>query len=107
MWKQSLIEWRVRHVKGHQDDFKTQDDIDRWGRLNIEIDILAKSHINYAKTCPRNFALSHEPWSLWMNGDKVKKNIDQTLYELVHAPIAKNFWTFKEKISVEAFHQVH
>jgi hypothetical protein len=75
MWKQSPIDWRVRHVECHQDDFKTQDDIDRWRRVNIEMDALTKSHINYTKTCLRHFALFHEPWTLWMNGDKVKKKL--------------------------------
>ena len=42
-----------------------------------------------------------------MNGEKVIKHIDQTLYEIVHAPIAKTYWTSKGNVSVEAFHQVH
>jgi hypothetical protein len=107
LWKHSPIEWKVRHVKGHQDDFKSSNDIDRWGTLNIEMDSLAKGHISYAKTCPRHFALSYEPWSLWRNGEKIEKKLDQTLYELVHAHIAKDYWTSRGKISTDNIHQVH
>jgi hypothetical protein len=31
MWKHSPTDWKVRHVKGHQDDLKICNDIDRCG----------------------------------------------------------------------------
>jgi hypothetical protein len=107
LWKHSPIDWKVRHVKGHQDDLKSSDDIDRGGKLNIEMDSLAKSHITYAKTCQRHFMLSHEPWSVWRNGGKIIKKLEQTLYEVVHAPLAKKYWTSRGKISNNTFHQVN
>ncbi len=33
--------------------------------------------------------------------------MDQTLYELVHAPIAKDYWASRGKISTDNLHQVH
>ncbi len=41
--------------------------------------------------------MSYEPWSLWINGANIVKNVKLTLYGLVHAPIAKEYWTSKGK----------
>jgi hypothetical protein len=82
---------------GHQDDKVSKEDIDRWGQLNIEMDTLAKQHINYAKSRPRHYPLSVEPWSLWMNEIKIIKNFDETLYDIVHGHGAKEYWISKER----------
>jgi hypothetical protein len=49
---QSTIQWDTRHIDSHQDDHKCWEDIDFWGRLNIEADALAKAHIPVASIAP-------------------------------------------------------
>jgi hypothetical protein len=44
----SPITWTLRHIKGHQDDSKPMPDLDRWARLNVEMDTRAKTHIGTA-----------------------------------------------------------
>jgi hypothetical protein len=41
--KPSPIQWKFRHVKGHQDDIRDAI-LDRWALLNIAMDSLAKMH---------------------------------------------------------------
>jgi hypothetical protein len=53
-WKYSPLLWRVRHVKGHQDEHTDLQNLDRWGKLNVEMDRLAKSFIGSAKMSPRD-----------------------------------------------------
>ncbi len=47
-WKNSPVHWKFRHVAGHQDDHTSVDNLDRWGKLNVEMDHLAKAHIPIA-----------------------------------------------------------
>jgi hypothetical protein len=46
---QSTIQWNTRHIDSHQDEHKRWEEINFWGRLNIEADALAKSHIPVAR----------------------------------------------------------
>ena len=46
--KDSPLTWTFRHVKGHQDNSITYDQIDEWGRLNIDADRFAKNRLQQA-----------------------------------------------------------
>ena len=39
------INWTFRHIKAHQDDIKSYDELTRWEQLNVEADTLAKEHM--------------------------------------------------------------
>jgi hypothetical protein len=98
-WAQSKILWKARHVYGHQDEVTPATQLDRWATLNIEMDELAKLHMHEAIRRPRHYLIEHEPWSLWFGGKKITKNLSSTLYDLVHAEEAKQYWLTKESIS--------
>ncbi len=66
----SQIHWTFRHIKGHQDDSIPLSSLDRWAKLNIEMDARAKDHINIARQKPRQSVIGQEPWSLWIQGKK-------------------------------------
>jgi hypothetical protein len=36
--------WHSRHVRGHQDDHKRYEDLDKWEQLSVDMDTLAKLH---------------------------------------------------------------
>jgi hypothetical protein len=65
LWAHSPLTWTFKHIRGHQDDHLPQDKLDRWAKLNIEMDMKAKKHIPIARRSPRHYLLSAEPWSLW------------------------------------------
>ncbi len=81
-WLYSLLLWKIRHVKGHQDDHVEVQQLDRWSQLNVEMDLLAKVHINFAKSQHRHCSFIGEPWSLWIGGKKIVNNLADTLYEI-------------------------
>ncbi len=89
MWAHSPLLWKIRHVRGHQDDYKAQKDLDRWEKLNTEVDAIAKAHIVEVKRQPRYVHILEEPWSIWLGDQKVTKNLSSTLYEVAHSEDAQ------------------
>jgi hypothetical protein len=43
LWNRSPLPWKIRHVKGHQDDDQDYESLDRWARLNIEMDKIQRN----------------------------------------------------------------
>ena len=53
--KQSPIKWIRQKVKGHQDREKSYDQLDCWGKANVQADRLATEHMAWSDT------KSHQP----------------------------------------------
>ncbi len=106
LWASSPIQWKFRHVKGHQDDHKSASELDRWATLNVEMDTAAKQHMHIAKRSPRHFLVANEPWSVWCNGQKITSNFTETIYDLVHSDDAKTYWSKKDEITTGAIDDV-
>jgi hypothetical protein len=85
----SRITWQVRHVKGHQDETMDIHLLDQWRKLNIEVDKLANEHLQIAANTPRHYKVAKEPWSLWIGGEKITKNVLSTIYDRVHSVDAR------------------
>jgi len=92
----SPIKWHTRHVRGHQDRDKAHQ-LDKWERLNIEVDAEARDFLHTAKRIPRHYIIGLEPWSLWYNEEKLSK-IPSILYDLVHSREARLYWINKNKV---------
>lgn len=99
LWANSPIQWKFRYIKGHQDDVQSWDQLDRWAKLNIEMDLRAKDHIKIAMISSRHYTLIGKPWSLWSQGEKILTGFTDTIYDLVHAEAAKEYWTRKDKLT--------
>jgi hypothetical protein len=82
--KNTSIGWQGSHVKGHQDDHSSFQQLDRISQLNILVDSMAKEFINTAIILPRHFDVTTPGWQIKRNNFPIIANIDQTLYELVH-----------------------
>jgi hypothetical protein len=80
--KISKLYWRHRHVKGHQDDMT--DELDDWAKCNILMDSRAKAHLQVARQLPRHYNIDGEPWQLWVQGIKIRTNIQGSIYSAVH-----------------------
>ncbi len=93
---QCPITWSYRHVKGHQDDNPTAE-LDRWARLNIEMDLRAKTHwyANQSQSQEIQYSIPGEPWSVWIQGRKVCVDIRNTLLDYIHGGEARNWWDQK------------
>jgi hypothetical protein len=64
----SPLMWTFKYVEEYQDDTMALDKLDRWARLNVEVDALAKAHGPIAAAQQRHFIVPFEPWSLWYAG---------------------------------------
>jgi hypothetical protein len=54
--------------------------------------------------------LCDEPWSLWIQGEKLSSNVKGNMYNSIHDPEAANTWGLRdlpdtEDINVSARHQ--
>lgn len=92
LWAYSPLMWTFWHVRGHQDDHSSPENLDRWAKLNMEMDKRAKQHMVIAKHPPRHYMIAAEPWSIWYCGKKLMSDLSDTLYDLVHLEEAKAYW---------------
>jgi hypothetical protein len=88
------IRWSHVHVKGHQDQTPGSA-LDRWAKLNIAMDHLAKSHIPIAARTPTFQAIPSEPWSIYFQSSKITSKPVPTIYALVHSASAREYWENK------------
>jgi len=95
----SPVKWLHRHVRGHQDEKRPPESLDRWERLNVEADHRAKVHWIEATEGDIKpiYAFSGEPWSIWIAGRKLCQDIKAQVYEAVHAPKIKQYWTGRKR----------
>jgi hypothetical protein len=97
LWRQSPLHWKTCHIKGHQDDIPSNT-LDIYAKLNIEMDECAKLHLRIAQYSPRHFITVNEPWSVWIDNNKITSDLDKVIYEVVHAPLARSYWANKQQL---------
>jgi hypothetical protein len=84
----SPIEWKFRHVRGHQDKHVSFHLLDMWEQLNVEMDGLAKSFWNeHHLTTPYFYPSNTSGWSLWTGHHKLSNWNRTKLYH--HAQSAE------------------
>jgi len=96
--KNSTVQWRTHWIKGHQDDHAGYDDLDLWGQLNVDMDLLAKTHWARLDTQrPRPFSLPPSPgiWSLWHHNQRITQWTTTVADQLHYNPIARTYWSHK------------
>jgi hypothetical protein len=101
----SPLEWRFRHVEGHQDDFNLGENLNRWGQLNVEVDQWAKAYWATAAVLDRCYEVPQEPWSLRHAGKKLS-HFSSSVYNIVHGKVAFQYWTKKDKIDPQVMENV-
>jgi hypothetical protein len=92
------IQWRFRHVLGHQDDHKSSDELDRHETLNCKMDTNAKAFREYLHTnqLPRcDGAIDGEPWPLRIHGEKICSNLANAIRQACLIPPALAYWSQK------------
>ena len=97
MTKSSPLQWKYRHVAGHQDDFAGP--LDRWAQLNVEMDALAKGY--WAHATSHNLApvqaVAEEPWSVWRGSRKFISPIRREVYRHIHSPQIHAYWQSRSR----------
>jgi hypothetical protein len=103
----SKLIWKFRHVRGHQDDHVSYHSLDMWGRLNVEMDTLAKAYWNetHADT-PPFYALSNSGWSLWIGRRKLSSWDRQALYNHAKSLEILDHWSARRSIPRQAIRSI-
>jgi hypothetical protein len=93
----SVLQWKTKWVKGHQDDNVSYESLDRLSLLNVIADRLAKSMLPIAKLSNRPQQVEGSPWSVWHQGTKLFSPAEQ-IYELLHSKEALAYWQNRGKV---------
>jgi hypothetical protein len=101
------INYQLHHVKGHKDDVRPAEELDRWSLLNIEMDNLAKSMLQHWSENPLCQQIEGEPWSVWSQGWKLINDLDSTIYEAAHSYQIKHYWVQKQKFPIHHAGNIH
>jgi hypothetical protein len=80
------------HIKGHMDDTINYNDLDRPSQLNVIVDHIAKAFLHDPTVVPNHQQVHSPAWSLLIHDTPLLTDIDQSLYNLVHTPTAKQYW---------------
>ena len=88
------IKVTYRHVKGHQDDTTAYHQLDRWSKLNVTVDSLAKSQLRkilHSSPMP-NQPLSGTPMKVFFKGQLLSHLPIQRLYSEIFGVRTKRTW---------------
>ena len=94
----SPVTWTFHHVRGHQDDHASYSQLDRWARLNVDMDALAKLYwttLTAQDTSPIPFSLRPFPgqWSIWHNDYRLPCWTTKRAQTLYYSTPSEVFWT--------------
>jgi hypothetical protein len=96
--RQTQWQWEWQHVKGHQDQTKTINELDEWSLWNIRMDETAKSIWQTTNKRYINPRICGEPWRIETNGKKITSNLRETLREVCNMPAAMAYWDRKQRL---------
>ena len=87
------INWKTRHIKGHQDD-DLNAELDSWAKLNVEMDKKAKEYWNATVNETREIQqrVFGEQWSLWSLRGKICVDIGASVIEVRHGKNGRDYW---------------
>lgn len=95
----STLTWKFRYVRGHQDKHVPVHLLDMWGRLNVEMDSLAKVYWNETHdTVTTFYPESTYGWSLWIGTRKLANWDRQSLYNHANATDILEHWSQRRNI---------
>jgi hypothetical protein len=102
MVTESGIVFKARHIKGHQDDLMEYDSLDRWARLNCDMDVKAKAHCAAIRAENRSpiWKIYKEPWRIWIGGRKICKDVAYQITDHIHGSKARKYWDDKRRFGL-------
>jgi hypothetical protein len=103
----TYITWSGQHISGHQDELVPFAQLDRISQLNVLVDHQAKDMIQQAMISTKQRIVYSPSWRIRLGSTPIIHDIDQVLYDLVHAPSVKQYWIQKGRITGETFSTVN
>ena len=100
---------QYQHVKGHGE--KSERPWDIYTTINIQVDELADDAEELWQedltTLNEYSSLTGEEWQLYCNGEKVYKDIDETIRHFITESSISEVWHKYKRVSKEWFHEVN
>jgi hypothetical protein len=101
--RDSCIQYTAKHIKGHQDDTKELNELDRLSVLNVEADLYAKYYWDerygdkekmpmYCK-----YVIPKGMWEISLMGNRICKDLFEYLREGIQAKNALEYWVKRKK----------
>jgi hypothetical protein len=107
MLAESPVSWTWRHVEGHQDDDGIEE-LDRWAKLNIEMDNLAKVYWNeLQEEQSANATITGEYWPVYIRGAKISSRLDEKIREHILGGAQCERWERKGRLTRESISRVN
>jgi hypothetical protein len=102
----SRLNWKGRHVRGHQDKWKLHDKLDWWEQTNVCMDLAAKSKMLRPKYSTTHRLSGHECWSLWLNDEKYTSFDQNLIYNRACAKRVASYWLKRGRLTVASARRV-
>ena len=103
----SILTWKFRHVRGHQDKHLTFNMLDMWGQMNVEMDSLAKTYWNETSSSTTPFyPTSSHSWSLWVGPQKLSSWDRTSLYNHCRSREILSHWSTRRAIPANLIHNI-
>ena len=88
------------HIKGHQDDRTTYDELDIVSQANVDVNLLAKQELSINRPVDNSLILPGQCWRLrnLVNNELIQGNIESSLRTALYKEWMKRYWTKKFQI---------
>ena len=98
----SPIEWKWKHIYGHQDTHCSYQSLDWLAQTNIQMDLLAKQYWQLHKTSYHPYYVeSPFAWTLWNQNSRYSCWDVHRLYDFATSPSLQNYWRRRHNIPPE------
>ena len=97
--RNSPIQWKNRHVKGHQDDKETFLDLDAESQANVIADEKAKEEWK-KEIIPRSANVDGQPWKITCQGTLLTGNVENRLRHVLYEDKMKKWWMRKCNLEI-------
>ena len=107
--RDSIIKFIPIHIKGHQDDLKMIDELDRWAIINIEMDLRAKNcwHENSRTGRYLEYTVPKGMWKVSILGNRISNHLREYVRESIEGEAIADYWiNDKKRFTEEGYFQV-
>jgi hypothetical protein len=104
--RQTSWSWSWTHVKGHQDNETSFDNLDMLSQINVRMDQLAKEYWKQTLGQRSLQAITGEPWPLLLDGQKVTSNMREKLRDFCLSKGALLYWQKKRQFRSASVHDI-
>ena len=99
--QQSPLEWKWRHIYGHQDTAAEEVVLDQWALLNIEMDTAAKAWLRVLQIRghhPTSAYIPGEGWNIWSSGHKFTSMSREVFDNKIQKRYSQAYWCQETKL---------